>query len=70
MKFEKVLLIRNIENPKDYEIKTIKVGFKELMAEDSEKIINFCISFFSIWFALCLMFASILGFAYLLKTYF
>lgn len=70
MKFERVVLIRNIENPNDYEIKTIKVGFKEFMAEDSERLFNFCLSFVAIWFILCLMFASILGFVYLLKTYF
>lgn len=70
MQFEKYVLIRDIEDPKKWETQKIKIGLKEYMAEDCDKIGEFCLSLFFVWFLLCLMFSSVLGFVYILKTYF
>lgn len=70
MKFKRPLLIRNIENPKDYEIDFVELGLKEYMSQDADDFIGFCFSILMIWFALCLMFSSVLVFTYLIKTYF
>lgn len=70
MKFKKYKLVRNIENPEDYELLELDLNFKDLMAEDSAAVWDYGFSVVAIWLVLCLMFGSILGFVYLIRTYF
>ena len=71
MKFKKFILVRDIENPSDYEVIQKEVPFIQAMTEDSfdNNFVNLFLNFLVIWFVICVFLASILGFIYLIKTF-
>ncbi|WP_312810432.1 hypothetical protein [Sedimentibacter sp.] len=69
MKFKKVMLVRDIENPEKYVMEEIQVGFFQWLLDETNYY-DFMLSISIFCFVFSLVLGTILGFIYIIKTYF